>query len=141
MGQKDLDPLSWSAEHDASYLSGSLLAVALIQIDPEFWRVYKGLWTEEIKERMQEMQDEKVEFEYQKWKNSFGLESPEQFIVDIETASFLFKDRLAYEAMTEDMQEFMNQFKTCFDDGKRTGDVRKYPLIRYDSKIYNNLRQ
>lgn len=118
--QEDTDPLSWSAEHDASYFSGSLCYQVIQKLDflhPGFFDELVMVWKMELDHIKDNFKD--LENLYLEWRNSFGLTQ----IGELPNGgSHYFKDRVAYDSMSTDKEILRKQICLCFKD--REGDVR-----------------
>lgn len=132
--QKDSNPLSWSAEHDASFVSLSLfrgiaarkdtiktvlfhaglldqvLAIAYTQAV-----AYKKRWTPICEE------------EYKRWRNSFAMEAPNAAVGNNSQLTSEFKEVLAVEYFFDGDDELQAQLDLLFKD--RTGNVYFQNLI------------
>jgi len=136
--QIDNNPQSWSAEHDASYLSGSLLYAATKQtkvnghsLDEllfQGWYEWMMLtWQDEVSHQ-KAMFDGYVGREYEKWKDSFGLTPPANDVTQIRTGTgYYFKNVIAFEALNISPQLMQVQIKACFQN--RTGDVYSASVV------------
>ncbi|MDP2439157.1 MAG: hypothetical protein Q8P67_25700 [archaeon] len=134
-GQVDGDPLSWSAEHDASFLSGSLMAAA--KGDPSLQQLGDGWWEWLLLEWGLECEHQHFRSsgyalkQYARWRDSFGLQppAPDTFRVR-DGVSLFFKNAIAFEALTADPDLLQLQLEACFKG--RAGDVYSAPIAHLD---------
>eukprot|EP01006_Ploeotia_vitrea_P037804 TRINITY_DN66178_c13_g1_i2.p1 TRINITY_DN66178_c13_g1~~TRINITY_DN66178_c13_g1_i2.p1 ORF type:complete len:425 (-),score=186.74 TRINITY_DN66178_c13_g1_i2:990-2264(-) len=129
LGQEDKDLLSWSAEHDASFASLSLLW-AISERDDMRDLFVPGFREEIMVEtlrwsaRVLVHWDDVAMREYKKWRDSFGMQAPCKSICDDSMTIGQFKGVLAIERMCSDQAELQAQLEFLFRD--RLGDVYQY---------------
>eukprot|EP01105_Mastigella_eilhardi_P022626 TRINITY_DN5592_c0_g1_i1.p1 TRINITY_DN5592_c0_g1~~TRINITY_DN5592_c0_g1_i1.p1 ORF type:complete len:377 (-),score=104.59 TRINITY_DN5592_c0_g1_i1:74-1204(-) len=126
---KQFDSTGWIAEHDASFVSGSLM-YALSQhpscklLFPE--GLYEDVlvnWEWEVEREMQLFGGD-IEQEYQTWRTACGLFVPKMTMAT-PGASYYLKNRLGLEALSEERDVLRQQLEMCLVN--RTGDVSRLP--------------
>lgn len=120
--QEGTDPWNWSAEHDASYISGSLCYQVIKHLNLGLHESFFGelvmIWELEL------IQLKKQFFEqqelYRSWCNYFGLNEVGELPPG---CNHYFKDCIAFENMSCSLDVLQKQLFLCFRD--REGNVRK----------------
>lgn len=121
--QIDNDPLSWSAEHDASYLANSLLYYISYNELHDSTGLFEEILVLCVDDTLHQMEKfEKSNEDYQKWVDSFGLISPSKEVV-VDGVATYFKMRISIEATVYQKEDLIDQLDNCFKD--RTGNVHE----------------
>ncbi|KAH3763139.1 hypothetical protein Pelo_5017 [Pelomyxa schiedti] len=115
---KQCDKGGWIAEHDASFLSGTLLQV-LFTSDADHVLFPEGLFDDIMLNWHEEVEHEKRKFhhmesEYLSWRTSCGFQTPTEVVTGTPGASYYFKNRIALEAMTADLSIAAEELHLCF---------------------------
>ncbi|KAL6046595.1 hypothetical protein QOT17_022122 [Balamuthia mandrillaris] len=124
--QLDSNPLFWSAEHDASFLAGSLLAAVAKEPDnadlfPQgTFEEHLVVWVDFLKHHHSRVSPS-INQQYEAWRDAFGSVAPTSDVPDTPGASFYFKHRIALEGMTEEEETLKEHLWSLFEN--RTGDV------------------
>jgi hypothetical protein len=130
--QQDTHPLSWSAEHDASYLSGSLLHA--VAGHPKLREVlFEGWWEWLVQDWVDECTHQHYLYpsysnkEYKKWRDSFGLVAPSDDVLLVRPGvAYYFKNFIALESMVANSSQVKERLSACFEG--RVGDVYQCPI-------------
>eukprot|EP00727_Mastigamoeba_balamuthi_P000888 m51a1_g10797 putative C-tail anchored protein (1129) ;mRNA; r:2029-7231 len=111
------DPTRWSAEHDASFLSGGLLLEAarrrgVCDLFP------RGLiedlrlnWQEELQRERSTIGSQGVDAEYDAWRASFGMTPPGAVVSATPGASYYIENRLACDNCAESSEQLLKQMR------------------------------
>jgi hypothetical protein len=122
IGQTDSSTSSWVAEHDASFLSASLLAYAL-RDEAKLLGILLAQWEAEIV-HLHALVPREIKLGYTQWRDSFGRVAPWDPSV-LSGHGLYVKDRLAFEALTFNEDQFKTQLSLILED--RKGDISKIP--------------
>ena len=141
--QVDPDPLSWSAEHDASFLAGSLMAAACrepalqTQLGEGWWEWLMLDWALECEHQHSRYRGYTQE-QYLLWRNAFGLVPPAEDVVKARRGVMHYlKNIISFEAMSFSPDVLQIQLEACFRD--RTGDVYQASIHHLDQvKVYRD---
>lgn len=138
---KQYDKDGWVAEHDASFLSGSVL-YSLASCPSAQYIFSPGLYEDLMVNWEEEVQQQKNLFttldqEYVNWRNTCGLHKPTDVVPSTPGASYYFKNRyfswirlanihrISFDELTQDRTTLQHQLECCFRG--RTGDLTKLP--------------